>query len=200
MHFAVRAASRLRLTTKSHLLAWPESTRVHDLTKGIPHPNDSVDVVYSSHMLEHLPPQQADSLLSEVYRVLKPGGTLRLVVPDLASAVRAYLDGDHAFFHVGDIPIGDAFMTTFYEPHAVRRRRLERLTRRVLRTEDGGHKWMYDAESLRHRLTSAGFIEIKQVARGEGREPSAAQLDHRSAHGLHFEAVKRRYAAGPATP
>lgn len=200
MQCAIGVACRLRFTTKSRLLAWPESTRVHDLTKGIPHEDGSVDVVYSSHMLEHLGPDQADFLLSEVWRVLKAGGTLRLIVPDLASAVQAYLHGDHAFFHAHDIPIGDAFMTTFYKRHVVRRGRLERLARRVLRTEDGGHKWMYDAESLRDRLAYAGFVDIKQVTRGEGREPSAAQLDHRSAHGLHFEAVKPQSLCVAAHP
>lgn len=55
----------------------------HDLNKGIPLPDASCDVVYHSNLLEHL--QQADALpfLRENYRVLKPGGILRIAVPDL---------------------------------------------------------------------------------------------------------------------
>src|SRR5262245_37345846 len=48
----------------------------------LPLDNCSVDVVYSSHMLEHLAPETAARFLKEAFRVLQSGGTLRLAVPD----------------------------------------------------------------------------------------------------------------------
>ena len=195
----MRLAFTVGLVQKPRVLAWPKTTCVRDLTRGIPHADNSVDVVYSSHMLEHLPPDQAQFILQDAFRVLRPGSVLRLVVPDLASAVQAYLNGDHAYFHAPGVPIADAFMTTFYDRAQVPRGSIERLMRGILRTEDGGHKWMYDAESLRYRLERASFIEIQQVRRGEGREPSAAGLDSRSAHGLHFEAIKPRSTRRPSS-
>jgi predicted SAM-dependent methyltransferase len=63
----------------------------YDLNKGIPFDNNSVDVVYSSHVLEHFSNQQADFLLSECYRVLKKDGIVRVVVPDLESICKEYL-------------------------------------------------------------------------------------------------------------
>ncbi|EMG38440.1 glycosyltransferase [Desulfocurvibacter africanus PCS] len=62
-----------------------------DLNKGIPFPSASFDVVYHSHLLEHFPRRKAPAFLSECFRVLKPGGVLRVVVPDLEDIVRNYL-------------------------------------------------------------------------------------------------------------
>ncbi len=54
----------------------------------------------------------------------------------------------------------------------------------------GGHKWMYDAGSLIHRLREAGFVEAERVAFREGRNMDVARLDTRSAFHLHAEAFK----------
>jgi len=62
-----------------------------DLTRGIPLPDAQCDAVYHSHVLEHLRPDDALPFLRECRRILKPGGVLRVVVPDLEQACREYL-------------------------------------------------------------------------------------------------------------
>lgn len=62
-----------------------------DLRKGIPLANQSVEVVYQSHILEHFKKDGAAALINECSRVLKPGGVIRIVVPDLEMIVRNYL-------------------------------------------------------------------------------------------------------------
>jgi len=62
-----------------------------DVTEPWPFEAESFDVVYSSHVLEHLHPDQASHFLSEARRVLRPGGTIRLAVPDLERIAQAYL-------------------------------------------------------------------------------------------------------------
>lgn len=64
---------------------------VHNLTRGIPFPESSFDVVYHSHLLEHLTRSQAMVLIEECYRVLKPEGIIRTVVPDLEKIARDYI-------------------------------------------------------------------------------------------------------------
>ncbi len=64
----------------------------HDLRKGIPFPDETFDVVYHSHLLEHLPRSQAPAFLRECHRVLRPGGIHRVAVPDLERTTRVYLD------------------------------------------------------------------------------------------------------------
>jgi len=59
----------------------------------------SVDVLYSSHFLEHIPRKRVSQFLSECFRVLKPDGQIRLVLPDLEEICREYLrlreSGEH---------------------------------------------------------------------------------------------------------
>ena len=63
-----------------------------DLSRGIPFPPDSADAIYHSHLLEHLTPTDATGFLAECLRVLKPGGVLRMAIPDLEQIARHYLE------------------------------------------------------------------------------------------------------------
>ena len=63
----------------------------HDLRRGIPFADESFEVVYHSHVLEHLSQVEAHRFLCECCRVLTPGGTMRVVVPDLEEIARLYL-------------------------------------------------------------------------------------------------------------
>lgn len=65
--------------------------REYNLLKGIPYPDNSLDVVYHSHVLEHFTREDGQKLLEECLRVIKPGGIIRIVVPDLENIVREYL-------------------------------------------------------------------------------------------------------------
>ena len=60
-----------------------EDVVIHDIRRPLPYPDNSFDAVYHSHVLEHLNPEEAKSLLQEVRRVLKANGICRIVVPDL---------------------------------------------------------------------------------------------------------------------
>jgi predicted SAM-dependent methyltransferase len=64
----------------------------HNLTFGLPFRNDEVDAIYHSHVLEHLRPEQGTKLLQECFRALRPGGVLRIVVPDLEQIAQLYLN------------------------------------------------------------------------------------------------------------
>lgn len=63
-----------------------------DLRHRIPLPASSADVVYHSHLLEHLTKSEGVRLMRDCYRVLKPGGIIRVVVPDLEQIARIYLE------------------------------------------------------------------------------------------------------------
>lgn len=65
--------------------------RYCDLAARWPFDDGSIDVAYSSHVIEHLTREQADFLVSESYRVLKPGGIFRVATPDLEQICRLYL-------------------------------------------------------------------------------------------------------------
>jgi len=63
----------------------------HDVLKPLPYDAEVFDVVYSSHVLEHLTPPKGEFFLREQYRVLKKGGLCRIAVPDLEKIVRDYI-------------------------------------------------------------------------------------------------------------
>lgn len=62
-----------------------------DLSRPLPFPTEGYVAIYSSHVLEHFDRGLVRGFLSEVFRVLKPGGIFRVVVPDLEKIVRAYV-------------------------------------------------------------------------------------------------------------
>lgn len=62
----------------------------HDLAKPLPFDDRSCDVVYHSHVLEHIPRTHGSAFLAECFRVLRPGGVIRVVVPDLERIIQDY--------------------------------------------------------------------------------------------------------------
>lgn len=85
----------------------PQIQRVNFLA-GFPFPDDSFDVVYSSHVLEHFSVPQMEFLLNEAHRILKPNGILRIVVPNLENICREYL-------RVLDLPESDPSKSAHHE-------------------------------------------------------------------------------------
>jgi predicted SAM-dependent methyltransferase len=73
-----------------------------DIRDGLPLEDSSLDYVTSIHALPELPYPDIGTALVELRRVLKPGGVLRLSLPDLDRALRAYLDGDADYFLIPD--------------------------------------------------------------------------------------------------
>lgn len=67
------------------------NVRKANLLAPIPLPDCHVDLVYSSHFLEHIPRHMAVPFLNECFRILKPGSLIRLVVPDLEFLCRTFL-------------------------------------------------------------------------------------------------------------
>jgi predicted SAM-dependent methyltransferase len=74
--------------------AWPTAPGIHrvDVRAPLPLPNGTVDMCYSSHLLEHLAPTEAIRFLSEQRRIMKPGGLIRVAVPDLGKLCETFVD------------------------------------------------------------------------------------------------------------
>ncbi|HUS21497.1 MAG TPA: methyltransferase domain-containing protein [Aeromicrobium sp.] len=148
---------------------------VHDLRKGIPMPDASVDAVYHSHVFEHIDRDAVDGFLDEVCRVLKPGGIHRIVVPDLEGLVRNYLaDLDACVAGTADPDDHDRRVHAFVEQMVRReasgtsrqspvRRRMENAFLGDARQRGETHQWMWDRVNISSVLAAAGFGEIAIV-------------------------------------
>lgn len=150
-----------------------------DITIGLPFPANRIDAILASHLLEHLKERQVRKVLEESYRVLKPGGGVRFITPNLGQAIEAYVRGDMEFF--GDWP----------DP----RNSLGGRFNNYLLCRDQ-HRMMFDFGFLKEFLMAAGFKLCREVSPGESRIFEVAELeeiqkgtsgDHRS---LFVEAFK----------
>jgi predicted SAM-dependent methyltransferase len=118
-----------------------------DLRLGIPFADGSVEAIFHEHMLEHLSLRDGFSITQECLRVLKPGGLLRIGVPDAGLCIDSYAgkaDPDWAQSQVTGML---AVQALFYE---------------------NGHCAMYDAETLTLMCLAAGFAEAYHREWGEG--------------------------------
>jgi len=152
-----------------------------DAVSRIPHATATVDAIYASHMIEHLDRREARLFLQECRRVLRPGGVLRLAVPDLSVTVRDYLYGGNA----------DKFM----EHLSLDLDKPQGLRGKVRRLFVGGrdHHWMYDGRSLCRLVASQGFDEVEVQPSGVTRiaEPGHLDLREREGDSVFVEAVRR---------
>ena len=64
----------------------------HDIATGIPIKNNQLEVVYHSHILEHFNDEDGFRLLHECFRILKSGGVMRILVPDLELWSKNYIE------------------------------------------------------------------------------------------------------------
>ena len=144
------------------------------------HETGTVDVIYSSHMLEHLDRTSARQFLREAYRVLRPEGILRLAVPDLAQLIHRYnMDGDANAFLT-------ASLLSMEQPRTVRSKV------RYLLLGSRHHAWMYDARSLVGLVEQAGFDRVQAMSAGTTTipDPGALDLFERADESIYVEAVK----------
>lgn len=155
--------------------ALPQSIVVHDLRKGIPARDATVDVVYHSHVLEHIDRADAPGFMSEIHRVLKPGGIQRIVVPDFEQLARRYVEafGDEGHeSRVADmieqIVRRQAAGTAAQRPL---RRRVENALLGDARKRGETHQWMYDRLTLGALLERSGFTAISVVDHETSRIP-----------------------------
>ena len=72
---------------------WDPRIALYDLRKPFPWADDSADVVYTSHTLEHFSREDGLRFLHECFRILKPEGVIRILVPDLAHNIAQYNAG-----------------------------------------------------------------------------------------------------------
>ena len=146
----------------------------------IPVPDESLEVVYSSHVLEHLDPFDTDRFLREIYRSLEPGGIIRLAVPDLKRRIESYMRSGDA----------DAFMRSLGMRGYNARELRDKI--RLLFLSDRDHRWMYDAASLKELLARFQFTDAREMSPGETTipDPGSLNLWEREQDSIYVEARK----------
>lgn len=184
---------KLQLGTGSNVLDGWLNTDIHDFTrkneivyldarKPFPFPDTSFDVVFCEHMIEHI--DYADGLrcLRECQRVLRPGGRIRISTPSVGRLIQLY-DPEptdlqrrylrwavDSFVEDADAPLPGFVINNFFRAW--------------------GHRFIYDEQTLRHALESAGFADIEEQAVAESADERLRGLEHHMHDAEEFNAYE----------
>jgi len=130
----------------------------------LPIEDNSYDLVFASHVLEHVAWYRVHAALREVYRILKPGGEFEVYVPDFAYIVQCYQqrrcgDSWRVFNDNNDFMTWVNGRIFTYGPDAVE---LKSPVRPIPQTH---HRTVFDAEYLQKRIRQAGFVDCRLLSR-----------------------------------
>ncbi len=151
-----------------------------------------VDAIYSSHFFEHLDFEAAQHVLKESFRVLKPGGVIRFVLPSLESEVKAYLKRKKE----GNALAASRFaQDVLVFPERVTGPWWYRLLKSMY--DKNTHKWFYDNDSLAHYLAECGFETAEVRGYLKTSLPHLSEVEHqdRVENAVCVEARKPALAA-----
>lgn len=133
---------------------FPANVRYGDVVKGLPVRSGSVELLYCSHVLEHLSLKELRAALRNCRAMLRSGGVFRLVLPDLEKLIEGYATD-----------CSDEAALKFIEYTG-----LGRVTRpqgivSILRDFVGNshHLWLWDYKSLSKELANAGFANVRRA-------------------------------------
>ncbi len=175
-------------------ISWPDNITVMDIRRDLPYPDGSVTYVYSSHLLEHLTHKTARKLLEECYRVLTPGGAIRIVVPDLLVSIKKYMESYEKWDENSQTPspAGHFLESLSMLPKDTGKDPLLVRAYNALYNKNT-HKWAYDRQSLSYLLKSIGFKNIsqKEFMESSFNEIAALDIPSRFEGAICLEAIKK---------
>lgn len=154
----------------------------YDLRLGLPLEDGSCDFVYSSHFFEHLEYEHGLKLMRDCYRMLRPGGVFRIVLPNLRGFFEAYLRGEKEYFDGFD-PFVSAHLPSVEESGT--KTLIDYVN--VGTYQSGEHKYIYDEEKLELILRRVGY---GSVATSSYREGIDQDVPVRRRYSFYMEAVK----------
>jgi predicted SAM-dependent methyltransferase len=145
------------------------------LEKKSPFPNDSLDRIYSEHVLEHVSYQSGVFFLRQAYRTLRPGGVIRLAMPDLDDLIDGYQRDWRRFDWIN------------WKEYSFIKTKAEMIN---VAFRWWGHQHLYNREELARALNEAGFSEFAFLEHSQSRYDDLKGLETRLDSKLIVEAVK----------
>jgi predicted SAM-dependent methyltransferase len=164
------------------IMPMADTTLCLDIRRPLPLADGSVARLLAEHVIEHVDfRDELPVMLGDWYRVLEPGGTVRIVVPDAKRYLEAYVCGEPERWHAlgwdpARLPYG-----LFTPMHVINH----------VFHQGGEHLFAYDFETLSWALGRAGFTTIAQTRYQVSRDPQLAidQANH-APYSLYVEAIK----------
>ena len=151
------------LLVKKGFPPYPKNIEYGDVIKGLPVAPQSADAVYCSHVLEHMTLDEFRLALRNIFSYLRPGGTFRLVLPDLEQLIGLYT-GDPT----------PAACSRFMQESWLGEMNSPRGLRSIPTAVFGRarHLWMWDYKGMEAELADAGFTEHPPRSNGRLTRPA----------------------------
>lgn len=178
-YLASHEIRKLQIGTWTNVLEGWLNTDLSPAVKGVffldagsvfPFNNGEFDYILSEHQIEHLVLEKAFFMLQECYRVLKPGGKIRVATPDLNAFMNLLVDHPSAVQQKYVRVILETVVKESFIP-----RQPPYLAALVVNNNfynpEWGHQFIYDLPLLTAALEKAGFIEIKNFKPGQSDDP-----------------------------
>jgi predicted SAM-dependent methyltransferase len=156
------------LLVKRGFPEYPKNIRYGDVIKGLPISPQSTDAVYCSHVLEHMTLEEFRVAIRNVFNYLRPGGTFRLVLPDLEQLIRSYVDDPSS-------EASSRFMRQSYLGEASLARGLKAMPTALFGRSR--HLWMWDYKGMAEQLAEAGFTDIRRAQIGDSPDPHFSEVE-----------------------
>jgi hypothetical protein len=135
-----------------------------DIVRGLPVKDASAEGIFCSHVLEHLSLDDFHTALFNTFRILKPGGLFRCILPDLESYIRDYLNA----YSSDLIELKNNAAVDFCKNTGLGMPKRSRGFFGRLSEAFGSshHRWMWDRYSLSHAMTDHGFKDVEIFTKG----------------------------------
>ena len=169
---------------------FPEDERIRflDATMPFPYEEETFKYIFCEHMFEHVPYVGGRNMLNECYRVLKPGGVLRMTMPTLNFLVNIYLNKEEQD--------NKEYIEWAFKKFVWGERKPEIKGSKVCFVinnfyRNWGHRMLYDEDTVIEMLENAGFKEIKKVSNTDSEYPELKNVNgHRYAIGDKFNDIE----------
>lgn len=153
----------------------PKADLICDLRCPLPYEDNSVDLIYNEHFIEHLTAEEGVVFLKEMHRVLKKGGIIRMATPDLDYLVFKYLFSWKK----------QDWIERYGYSHLKTKAEMMNASFRYW-----GHQWIYNFEEISRRLNEAGFAKTQRVKFRQSYHTELRNLETRKDSKLIVESIK----------
>jgi predicted SAM-dependent methyltransferase len=146
-----------------------------DLSRPLPLPDATFAYVFSEHVIEHISERQGVQLLGELYRILRPGGVVRITTPELPKIIAIYEDRNPVITR-------EAYARFLDDMTGRRHERGCQIFNDYMHL--WGHLYVYDEADLTAKMQQAGFDGVVRMAPGQSTHAMLKNVEH---HGLAWQ-------------
>ncbi|MBP0020683.1 MAG: methyltransferase domain-containing protein [Cyanobacteria bacterium SBLK] len=157
-----------------NLPEWSPNAQYGNIVKGLDITPNSCDLIYASHVLEHLSIIDFHLAMERIFSYLKPHGIFRAVVPDLEHLINIYIRERKEEKGASEAAIN--FMTNSLVGHWGTRKSVGDRLREMF--SNNRHQWMWDEPSLKEAFFEHGFTDVRGCQYQEWRDDRFASVEH----------------------